>query len=80
MPWMEGRCSTTGCGDVFHGAYAACIARDLDVAESIRFASATAALKAMQPGGRAGIPDRVTVEKFLAGRMKKPELKAPAGR
>jgi len=56
---------TTGCGDVFHGAYAACLARGLDVAEAICFASATAALKATRPGGRAGIPDRATVEEFL---------------
>ena len=57
---------TTGCGDVFHGAYAACIARGVKVGESIRFASATAALKATKPGGRAGIPDRATVARFLA--------------
>jgi ribokinase len=59
---------TTGCGDVFHGAYAACIARGVSVGESIRFASATAALKATRPGGRAGIPDHITVERFLANR------------
>jgi sulfofructose kinase len=59
---------TTGCGDVFHGAYAACLARGIGVAECIRFASATAALKATQPGGRAGIPDRATVERFLRER------------
>jgi len=57
---------TTGCGDVFHGAYAACMARGLSVPESIRFASATAAIKAMYPGGRAGIPDWAGVEGFLA--------------
>ncbi len=59
---------TTGCGDVFHGAYAACVARGLTVPESIRFASAAAAIKAMYPGGRAGIPDRAAVERFLAAR------------
>lgn len=57
---------TTGCGDVFHGAYAACVARELSVPESIRFASATAAIKAMYPGGRAGIPNWAGVEQFLA--------------
>jgi len=56
---------TTGCGDVFHGSYAACIAWDWDVPKCIEFASATAALKATKPGGRAGIPDKATVEKFL---------------
>ena len=56
---------TTGCGDVFHGAYAAALARGLDVAERIRFASAAAALKATRRGGQAGIPTREVVEAFL---------------
>lgn len=57
---------TTGCGDVFHGAYASALARGLDVEECIRFASATAALKATRQGGQAGIPNRAAVESFLA--------------
>ncbi len=56
---------TTGCGDVFHGAYASALARGLDLPARIRFASATAALKATKRGGQAGIPDRRTVEEFL---------------
>jgi len=56
---------TTGCGDVFHGAYASMLARGADAAERIRFASAAAALKATQPGGQAGIPTRSAVESFL---------------
>jgi len=56
---------TTGCGDVFHGAYATGIAWGWDVPKCIEFASATAALKATKPGGRAGIPDKATVKKFL---------------
>jgi sulfofructose kinase len=56
---------TTGCGDVFHGAYAACISQGEAVARAIEIAGATAALKATRPGGRAGIPDRLTVECFL---------------
>ena len=56
---------TTGCGDVFHGAYAACIAQGMEVAAAIELASAAAALKATQPGGRSGIPDRATLERFL---------------
>jgi sugar/nucleoside kinase (ribokinase family) len=56
---------TTGCGDVFHGAYAAALARGEELPERIRFASATAALKAMKPGGQAGIPTRKVVEEFL---------------
>lgn len=57
---------TTGCGDVFHGAYAAGIARGEPIAQVIRVATATAGLKATRPGGRSGIPSRAAVEAFLA--------------
>lgn len=56
---------TTGCGDVFHGAYASALARGVERAERIRFASAVAALKATQPGGQVGIPTRAVVDEFL---------------
>jgi sulfofructose kinase len=56
---------TTGCGDVFHGAYAAALIDGLDVASRIRFASAAAALKATRRGAQAGIPTREAVEAFL---------------
>ncbi len=56
---------TTGCGDVFHGAYAAALAQGQDVADCIRFAAAASALKATQPGGQSGIPIRTAVEEFL---------------
>ncbi|MBY0525120.1 MAG: hypothetical protein K2R98_17070 [Gemmataceae bacterium] len=59
---------TTGCGDVFHGAYAAALARGLEMEERIRFASAAAALKAMQSGAQAGIPSRASIEAFLHDR------------
>jgi sulfofructose kinase len=57
---------TTGCGDVFHGAYAAGLAGGEDLPGRIRLASGCAALKATQRGGQAGIPSRTTVEHFLA--------------
>ena len=57
---------TTGCGDVFHGAYASALARGLDLPQRIRFAAAAAALKATRRGGQAGIPTRAAVEAFLA--------------
>jgi sulfofructose kinase len=57
---------STGCGDVFHGAYAAAIARGEGMARAIEIANAAAAIKATQPGGRAGIPSLAQVEKFLA--------------
>jgi sugar/nucleoside kinase (ribokinase family) len=56
---------TTGCGDVFHGAYASALSRNLDLHARIQFASATAALKALCHGGQAGIPTRSAVEAFL---------------
>jgi sugar/nucleoside kinase (ribokinase family) len=57
---------TTGCGDVFHGAYASALARGLEVSDRIRFASAAAALKATRAGGQQGIPTRADVDVFLA--------------
>lgn len=59
---------TTGCGDVFHGAYAARLVSGAGLEERIRFASAAAALKAMHLGGQRGIPRRDAVEEFLATR------------
>jgi sulfofructose kinase len=56
---------TTGCGDVFHGAYAAAMARGENVRRSIQIASASAAIKAQCCGGRDGIPDLPTVENFI---------------
>ena len=53
---------TTGCGDVFHGAYAACLARGDCLEDRIRFASAAAALRAKE----GEIPRLVEVEQFLA--------------
>ena len=56
---------TTGCGDVFHGAYAFALAHGLPLQERIRLASATAALKATRRGGQAGIPSLSAVQKLL---------------
>jgi sugar/nucleoside kinase (ribokinase family) len=56
---------TTGCGDVFHGVYAACLSRGMTMAERVRFASAAAAIKATRVGGQEGIPSCAEVEAFL---------------
>lgn len=61
---------TTGCGDVFHGAYAAGLVKGMDLAARVRFASAVAALKARRRGGQAGCPDLAEVEAFLAGQSR----------
>jgi len=58
---------TTGCGDVFHGAYAAAWVRGLPLGERVRVASAAAALKATQPGGQTGSPRWDEVQAFLRG-------------
>lgn len=56
---------TTGCGDVFHGAYAAALAAGDPLERVILIASAAAAIKATHQGGRSGIPDREAIEAFL---------------
>ena len=57
---------TTGAGDVFHGGYIFGLLRGMELPDTIRFASAVAALKCSRIGGRAGIPDENSVIKFLA--------------
>ena len=56
---------TTGCGDVFHGAYAAELARGEAVGAALRVATVAAGLKATRPGGRQGIPGRAEIEAHL---------------
>lgn len=56
---------TVGAGDVFHGAFAFGWAQHWDAPRCCEFASAVAALKCTQPGGRAGIPDLATTMEFM---------------
>ncbi len=56
---------TTGCGDVFHGAYAAALARGCSIPRAMEVATVAAGLKATQAGGRRGIPDWATVQHHL---------------
>jgi len=56
---------TTGAGDVFHGAFALALGEGRSEEEALHFASASAALKCTQLGGRPGIPDRQTVDQFM---------------
>jgi sulfofructose kinase len=56
---------TTGCGDVFHGAYAFGLARNLPLEERLELASAAAALKAGRGTGPDGIPSLQMVGRFL---------------
>jgi sulfofructose kinase len=56
---------TTGAGDTFHGAFFYGLLHGWDARKTARFAAAVSAVKCTAPGGRAGIPDYDTVEKFL---------------
>ena len=56
---------TTGCGDVFHGAYAAALAEGKELEDRVLFATAAAALKAAKSGNPDGIPQRAAVESFI---------------
>jgi sugar/nucleoside kinase (ribokinase family) len=59
---------TTGCGDVFHGAYAAALARELGLRDRVRLASAAAALKATRSGGQSGCPTMTAVRALMGQR------------
>jgi sugar/nucleoside kinase (ribokinase family) len=59
---------TNGCGDVFHGSYAAGLCEGLRLDRRVRFAAAVAAMKATRRGGQQGIPSRAEAERFLAAR------------
>ncbi len=56
---------STGCGDVFHGVYAAGLMKGWTPAERIRRASSAAALKTQKPGAQAGAPTLDQLETFL---------------
>ncbi|HMA95650.1 MAG TPA: PfkB family carbohydrate kinase [Polyangiaceae bacterium] len=57
---------TTGCGDVFHGVYAAGLALGWELKKRIQYAAAAAAVKAAGRGGTDSIPTRAAVEQFLS--------------
>lgn len=56
---------TSGCGDVFHGAYALAIASGETVRAAVRFASAAAAVCATGIGGRGHLPTATDVQSLL---------------
>jgi sulfofructose kinase len=58
---------TCGAGDVFHGAFAVAMVEKMGIAQAMRFAGATAAIKCMKFGGSLGTPDRAAVDRLLAG-------------
>ena len=56
---------TLGAGDVWHGAFALALAERKPTSDAVIFASAAAALKVQNGGGRAGCATREEVEDFL---------------
>ena len=59
---------TTGCGDVFHGAYAACLARGDGIPKAVQVATIAAGITATRPGGQRGIPDMGEISNYLSSR------------
>ena len=56
---------TTGAGDAFHGAFAACLVRQKTWEYSLKFSRAAAALCCTHLGGRSGLPTQEQVLAFL---------------
>ncbi len=57
---------TCGAGDVFHGAFAVAMSENMPIAQAMRFAGVTAALKCLSFGGSLGAPDRSAVDQRLS--------------
>ena len=59
---------TTGAGDVFHGAFIHGLLQGWQLAQTVEFAAAVAAIKCAKLGGRAGIPTASETAEFLTSR------------
>jgi sugar/nucleoside kinase (ribokinase family) len=57
---------TTGCGDVFHGAYCHGVAAGWNVERIVHFANAAAAIKATRTGGWAAVPTHEEIRQLFA--------------
>lgn len=64
-PYATDLVDTTGAGDVFHGGYIYGLLKGWPLKETVRFASAAAALNCSQLGGRGGIPTVDTARDFM---------------
>lgn len=56
---------TLGAGDVWHGAFALCLAEGLAPSVAVRHANGVAALKTTAFGGREALPSRERLNRFL---------------
>jgi sulfofructose kinase len=59
---------TTGCGDVFHGAFTYGLLQGWNVEKSLDFAAWAAAMASLKLGGRAGIPSLAEVREWCDSR------------
>ena len=59
---------SNGAGDVFHGAFAFCVAKGFDFKKACIFSSAVSALKCMNVGARESVPDYDKTVEFLKER------------
>jgi len=68
---IEGRkvkaVDTTGAGDCFCGALAACLSINMDLREAVEMANAAAALSVQKSGAAPSMPSKREVEAFLEG-------------
>jgi sugar/nucleoside kinase (ribokinase family) len=56
---------TTGCGDSYHGAFLFGLCKGYDLFESMKIASAVAAINSTKLGGRAALPDLKKLNSFI---------------
>lgn len=57
---------TTGCGDIYHGAFLYSIASAYSLQDAAKIASAASAIKAKHLGGRGYVPNLDEVKKFIS--------------
>jgi len=74
---------TTGAGDAFHAGYLYGLLQKWPLEDTVRFASAVAALKCRKVGARAGIPTLSDVQRFLQEQrstaLEHQKVRKPAG-
>ena len=56
---------TTGCGDVFHGAFCHALVAGWPIAQIVRFVNAAAAIKATRTGGWSAVPCLQEIEAIM---------------
>lgn len=56
---------TTGCGDVFHGAYASALSGEDDIGKCLMYATTAASLYASRPSGWEHLPTRGEVDELI---------------